>query len=188
MSPLSTDRKLLRFSTADLQSPVSSKIHTPYEFRSRRASETEINTVDFVATEALVSNRFQTFFSEAKPDNVKQFSPIIKENYTKMQSSNLYSSGYSNTKLQHSLPGNPKSLLTKSERLGTKPMASIVFHPGTEPAEINPEEIFSFGENAETIYASQPKKWKNGKTMESSVNKKTKKSKKDVSKRCETVV
>lgn len=147
-----------------------------------------MNTVDFVATEALVSNRFQNFFSEAKPENVKEFSPIIKENFTKMQSSNLYSSTSSNTKLQQSLGANPKSLLLKLERFKTKPMASIVFHPETEPAEINPEEIFSFGENTETMYASQPKQWENGKTMESSIHKKTKKSKKNVSNRCETVI
>jgi len=188
-SPLSTDRKLLKYSTLDLQSPTSSKVQTPFEFRSRRASETDMNTVDVLATEALVSNRFQTFFSEAKPESVKEFSPMMKQNYPKMQSSNLYSSWSTNTKLYQSLANSKRSLI-KPKVLVTKPEASIVFYPNTEPAEVvHPEEICSFEDNGEMMSASQPKLWKNGKTMESSVLKKKPKTRnRNSSKRCETVV
>lgn len=193
MSPLSSDRKLLKFSTMNLNSPVSasSNVQTPYEFRSRRASESEINTVDFAITENMITSRFQTLFPEARADTVKEFSPT-KKNYDKMQSSNLYLST-SNPKLYQSA-GNTQSLFPiKQQRNIKNQITSIVFPPTspyTEPGEGVPEEdVISFDGNSQAMSASLPKLWKDGNKMKSSVNLQKKKSKKkDSSKRCETVL
>jgi len=179
---LSSNRKLLRFST--LNSPNQSKAPTPYEFRSRRASETEMNTADILAKETLMSNRYQTLFSEAKPESVKAMSPMMKENFTKMQSSNLYSSR-SNAKL-------PRGRNSQSPEKKLINLPSIVFSPEAEnldpdAAPAPEEDVISFDDHPQETYASSPNTWKVGKTLQNFLSsQKMKKS--DSPERCQTVL
>jgi len=184
MSPPSSARKLLKFSTLDfhLAAASPSKIGTPYEFRSRRASETEINTVDIMTTEAMITSRFQTLFSEAKPESIKEFSPT-KKNFEKMQTSNIYAK-YSNPKLQ-SL-GNTRSSSRKQDTTRGALTTSIVFRPETDVAP--EEDILSLDGNTQEMLASSPNTWREGKTMQGSVVRKKDKKKKRPSKRLETLV
>ena len=185
MSPPSSSRKLFKFSTSDfnLAAASPSKVGTPYEFRSRRASETEINTVDIMTTEAMITNRFQTLFSEAKPESIKEFSPT-KKNFEKMQTSNIYAK-YSNPKMQSS--GNMRSSRKQDTRLAN--LTSIFFNPLDQETEIVPEEdIISFGGgNTQEMSAALPKSWKEGKTMKNSTMSKKEK-KKRPSKKLENII
>ena len=181
LGSLSSNRKLIRFNT--LESPNPSRSPTPYEFRSRRASETEMNTADILAMETLMSNRFQTLFSEAKPEIIKAMSPLMKENFTKMQSSNLYSSR-SSSKF-------PTGRNSKTPEKKLVNLTSIVFSPETENVDSDaspaPEEdVISFDDHPQDTYASSPKTWKGGNTLRNFLSKqKTKKN--DSSPRCKTV-
>ena len=170
----------MKFSTSDLHSPSSaSKVQTPYEFRSRRASETEINTVDIVTTDAMITSRFQTLFSEAKPESIKEFSPT-KKNFEKMQTSNIYAK-YSNPKLQTLV--NTRTSYRKQDTTKVAFSTSIVFRPETD---IAPEEdILSLDGNTQEMFASSPKTWREGKTMKDSLANKKEKKKKRPSKRVE---
>ncbi len=142
-----------------------------------------MNTADILAMETLMSNRFQTLFSEAKPEIIKAMSPLMKENFTKMQSSNLYSSRSS-----------PKLQSARSQKSPEKKMinlASIVFSPETEnvysdAAPVNEEDVISFDDQPQDTYASSPKTWKGGNTLKNFL-KKQKSKKNDSSPRCKTV-
>ena len=175
MSPPSSSRRLLKFGTLETASP--SKSRTPYDFRSRRASESEMNTADIMAMETLMSNRFQTLFSEAKPENIKEFSPIMKENFSKMQSSNLYSSR-----------SNPKLTTRTISDKRFLNMTSIIMSPRFDDVVMSPEEdVVSVDEGLQDTYASRPKLWSPNQTLKSFVLKKKDK-KSDCSKVCKTVV
>jgi len=52
-----------------------------------------MGNVDSVAAETLVTDRFQTIFSEGKTEQVKPLSPV-KQNYERMQSANIASAKF----------------------------------------------------------------------------------------------
>ena len=224
-NPTSTNRKLLRFSSMDIAPPsLKNQISSPpqSEMRSRRASESEIGTVDLAVAETIFSNRFQELHPEAKPEDVKQFNQI-KQNYQKMQTSNLYSKTHltnhplkmgeynSNenaagisleeifTYIDNPDETNPSqfkmdsSPVRQKKRHQTNPQArsgnntmlknilkpseGAAIHKGFNSMELNSSlhqgkeqsehEVSSFDGNVEDTFASQPKLWKDGKTMES---------------------
>jgi len=124
-----------------------------------------------------MSNRFQTLFSEAKPENIKEFSPIMKENFSKMQSSNLYSSR-----------SNPKLTTRTISDKRFLNMTSIIMSPRFDDVVMSPEEdVVSVDEGLQDTYASRPKLWSPNQTLKSFVLKKKDK-KSDSSKVCKTVV
>ena len=148
LAPTSPNARLIKFSTLDLQPPLSAKSSTNREFRSRIASETEINSVDFAAAETELNNQFQTLFSEARPETVRQAGP------TKQMTKN-------------SLP-NKTSL--------SKPFTTVEFNV-KEPVEMSLDDIFSFVEHpdGEGDHPSQLKLFKNINTLSSPIRDKKKK-------------
>ena len=171
MSPMSSNRKLLKFTTLDFNSPTSARVNTPAEFRTRIASENEIGSVDLLPMETLISNRFQTLFSEGKIETIRQGSPT-KENFEKMRATNPYTKNPSTGLLTIS---NPKSSLIK-QGASARPFASIGLKnlsPSREHGEMSLDEIWNFAERPEDEPVSQPKFSKNFKIMESPMRSKT---------------
>ena len=172
MSPVSSTRKFLKFTTIDLQSPQTTKNNTQFDFKTRIASENEIGSVDLVPMETLISNRFQTLFPEAKAETVRPTSPT-KQNFEKMQTTNIYSkNSFTNFPTQvTTLKG---SVLKQSSPI--KPFQTIEFNV-KEPVEMTLDDIFQFAdqpdEGEEIPHASQLKLWKNNsKTTESPLREK----------------
>ena len=176
MSPLSSNRKFLKFTTLDLQ-PQSASQRNPLqsEFRTRIASENEIGSVDLAPMETLINNRFQTFFPEAKAETVRPTSPT-KQNFEKMQTTNMYSkSSFTNfPTFATTLKG---SILKQSNLNTTKPFQTIEFNV-KEPVEMTLDDIFQFAEQPdegeEIPQASRLKLFKNINTMESPIREKKK--------------
>ena len=138
MTPLSSNRKLIKFTTLDLVSSTSPRVHTPFGLRTRVASENEIGSVDALPMETLISNRFQTLFSEGKIEMIKKGSPT-KENFEKFKS--IYG--------RNSSIINPKISRIK-QKTEAKPVTSIEFNP-LEPVEVSFGDIWSFEEKLEEI-------------------------------------
>jgi len=89
--PMSTSRKLLKLPTFDSASPTLPTSPVKRVNRTRRVSDTEMGNIDSAAAETLVTDRFQTLFSEGKTSRVKELKPA-NENYGRMQSANFTSS------------------------------------------------------------------------------------------------
>ncbi len=132
-------------------------------------SESEMGNVNEAAVETLITDRFQTIFSEGKTLQVKENSPV-KENYSRMQSANIASAQLSS---RHSnvLSINCESPLIKR--------TSIVLSPSDiSPelaVEIGPEDgLFSPSETNASIpkllkLLSTPEKIKNEEPFGSSL-------------------
>ena len=138
LSPTSPNARLIKFTTFDLQPPLTAKNSTNREFRSRVASETEINSVDFAAAETELNNQFQTLFSEAKPETVRQTSPTKQ-----MTRNSLYNFPSTVNRLSSPRKQENKPFNTK------------------EPVEMSLDDIFSFAEYGQEDHPSQLKLFKN---------------------------
>jgi len=140
----------------DIQSPQTTKNNTQFDFRTRIASENEIGSVDFIAAETLISNRFQTLFPEAKAEAVRPTSPT-KQNSEKMQTTKTSLTNFP------SLATTLKGSILKQSNPNTKPFQTIEFNV-KDPVEMTLDDIFQFAEQpdeGEEIQASQLKLWKN---------------------------
>ena len=146
LAPMKTNAnaRLVKFTTLDFQPPLSAKNSTNREFRSRVASETEINSVDFAAAETELNNQFQTLFSEAKPETVRQTSPTKQ-----MTKNSLYNFPSTVNKLFSPRKQENKPFNTK------------------EPVEMSLDDIFSFAEYGQEDHPSQLKLFKNLNTNQS---------------------
>lgn len=167
---MSTSRKLLKLSTLDSASPTLPASPAKRAFKTRRVSDTEVGHVDSVVAQTLVTDRFQTLFSEGKTEQVKPLSPV-KENFERMQSANIASAKFSTSSRLASIV-KTKGLDVNCERKLVN-LTSIVLSPldpFSESVEIEPEqEVFS----------------PDGSPLDEKINSEKKE---EVSKRCETVI
>jgi len=97
-SPISTSRKLLKIPDLETVSPTLPESPQKRAFRTRIVSESQMGNVNEAAVETLITDRFQTIFSEGKTLQVKENSPV-KENYSRMQSANIASTKLSSRNL-----------------------------------------------------------------------------------------